>query len=169
MAGDNFLGKSHRVRSKVHIVHCNTLNSYKRIIWDTPSHIKRQDPEDEKAKLLDAAKVEISEDKKIADKEEEEEEEEESGKMKWKDSLKIRKGKFKKSSLDLGSGEKVQQSWLADEVDNGQEFHLNFSKKVFFKSIFIGLLGNIKARVLFPVSKIDNIFASFMERIFQES
>ena len=55
--------------------------------------------------------MEASKDKKIAGVEkEEEEEEEDSGKIKWKDSLKIRRGKFKKPTLDLGSGEKVPQS-----------------------------------------------------------
>ena len=81
-------------------------------------NVKRQDPEDEEEKLLDTAKVETSKDKKIAEEkeeeregereegEEEEEEAEDSAKIRWKDSLKIRRGKFKKPSLDLGSGEK---------------------------------------------------------------
>ena len=77
-------------------------------------HVKRQDPEDEEEKLLDTAKVETSKDKKIAEEEEgegeEEGEAEDSAKIKWKDSLKIRRGKFKKTSLDLGSGEKVEHS-----------------------------------------------------------
>ena len=70
--------------------------------------MKQQDPEDKEEKLLDTAKVNTSKDKKIAVVEEDEEED--SGKIKWKDSLKIRRGKFKKPTLDLGSGEKVAQS-----------------------------------------------------------
>ena len=69
-------------------------------------HIKRQDPEDEEEKLRDTVKVETSKDKRIAG--EEEEREGDLAKIKWKDSLKIRRGKFKKPSL--GSGEKVEHS-----------------------------------------------------------
>ena len=75
-------------------------------------HVKRQDPEDAEEKLLNTAKVSTSKGKKIAGEgvEEEEGEAEDSVKIKWKDSLKIRRGKFKKTILGLGSGEKVQQS-----------------------------------------------------------
>ena len=87
-------------------------------------NVKRQDPEDEEEKLLNVATVETSKGKKIAGEgvEEEEGEAEDSAKIKWKDSLKIRRGKFKKPSLDLGSGEKVEHSWLGDEVDTKREF-----------------------------------------------
>ena len=73
-------------------------------------HVKRQDPEDAEEKLLNTAKVSTSKGKKIAGEEEQEGEAEDSAKIKWKDSLKIRRGKFKKPSLDLGSGEKVEHS-----------------------------------------------------------
>ena len=74
-------------------------------------HVKRQDPEDAEEKLLNTAKVSTSKGKKIAGEGEEREgEAEDSAKIKWKDSLKIRRGKFKKTILGLGSGEKVQQS-----------------------------------------------------------
>ena len=71
--------------------------------------------------------METSNDKKIAG----EEEEEEAGKMKWKDSLKIRRGKFKKLSLDHESGDEGQQSWQGDEVDNRHEFQVAESENIY--------------------------------------
>ena len=64
-----------------------------------------QDPKDEGDKLLDFAKEETDNDKKISG---EAEDEEEAGKMKWKDSLKIRRGKLKKLSLDESTDEGQQ-------------------------------------------------------------
>ena len=142
--------------SDMYLLIITLINKWHHWEWKWKTAVKStcaQDPKDEGDKLLDFAKEETGNDKKISGEAEEEEEEEEAGKMKWKDSLKIRRGKLKKLSLD-GSTDEGQQSWQGDEVDNRQEFQVevNPRPRVFFKCKYGTVSKNVG-----PVGLVRNL------------